>query len=99
MYSHMGPWATPGLLLLREIGEINRERRDLGHHLQPALAQKLAQALARELAQALARELAQEQVPSAALALEVMQSATLAKETAVVLSQVWATRPMISPYR
>ena len=91
MYSHMGPWATPGLLLLREIGEINRERRDLGHHLQPALAQ--------ELAQALAREMAQEQLPSAALALEVMQSATLAKETALALAQAREPRPTMSPCR
>ena len=85
MYSHTGPWATPGLLLLREVGEINRERRDLGHHLQPALAQ--------ELAQALAQEMAQEQLPSAALALEVMQSATLAKETDLALAQARAPRP------
>ena len=40
VYSHMGPWATPGLLLLREIGEINRERRDLGHHLSAFLERR-----------------------------------------------------------
>ena len=91
MYSHMGPWATPGLLLLREIGEINRERRDLAHHLQPAQAQ--------ELAQALAREMAQEQLPSAALALEVMQSATLAKDKALALAQAREPRPTMSPCR
>ena len=60
------------LLLLREIGETNRERRDLGHHLQPALT----------------RELAQAQVQSAALAPEVMPSATLAKETDLAPAQV-----------
>ena len=69
-----------GLLLLRGIGEINRERRDLGHHLQPALAQ----------------ELAQEQLPSAALALEVMQSATLAKEPALAPAQARQPRPTMS---
>ena len=75
--------AALGLLLLREIGEINRERRDLGHHLQPALA----------------RELAQEQVQSAALALEVMKSATLAKETDLAPAQVRATRTELSGAR
>ena len=72
-----------GLLLLREIGEINRERRDLGHHLQPALT----------------RELAQAQIQSAALAPEVMQSATLAKETDLAPAQVRATRTELSGAR
>ena len=70
MYSHMGPWATPGLLLLREIGEINRERRDLGHHLIAFLERRhcLVRQKKTVVAQALARELAQVQVRSTALA-------------------------------
>ena len=60
----------PCLLLRRGIGEVNRERRDLGHHLLAFL--KRRHCLVRQkrtlVAQALARELVQVQVRSTALA-------------------------------
>ena len=59
-----------GLLLIREIDEINRERCDLGHHLIAFLKRRCCLVCRKEtvLAQSLARELAQVQVRSATLA-------------------------------
>ena len=75
------------------VGEINRERRDLGHHLIAFLKRRhcLVRQKKTVVAQALARELAQEQVQSAALALKVMLSATLLKRTDLALSPVVAS--------
>ena len=60
----------PCLFLRRGIGEVNRERRDLGHHLIAFLERRhcLVRQKKTLVAQALARELVQVQVRSTALA-------------------------------
>ena len=60
----------PCLFLRRGIGEVNRERRNLGHHLIAFLERRhcLVRQKKTVVAQALARELAQVQVRSTALA-------------------------------